>query len=178
MSPFSKLLAVSAAALLLAACQTPATYGPRTPNSNTGYTDEQLAGNRWRVTFTGNSATKRETVESYLLLRAAEVTLKSGYRWFLFDTRDTEAQTTYQSDFVGWPGWHHRGWYWHSWPYGGWGAQGDVTTRPITSYEAYAEIVLLTDEQAKAEPRAIPAQDVLDHIGPMARTPDSAPPQH
>jgi hypothetical protein len=172
MTKFTKISAVLGAALLLAACQTPATYHPREPGSNTGYTDEQLAQNRWRVTFTGNSATRRETVESYLLLRAAEVTLKSGSRWFVFDTRDTEAQTTYQSDFVGWPGWRGRGWYWHSWPYGGWGARGGMeTSRPITSYEAYAEIVLLTDEQAKGEPRAMNAQDVLDHIGPMAHSP-------
>ncbi len=172
MLTISRFMAAAAAAVLLAACQTPATYHPRDPRSGTGYTDEQLAGNRWRVTFTGNSATKRETVENYLLLRAAEVTLKAGFHWFVFDTRDTEAQTTYQSDFVGWPGWHGRGWYWHSWPYGGWGAGGGMeTSRPITSYEAYAEIVMLTDDQAKNEPRAVNAQDVLDHIGPAAYAP-------
>lgn len=163
--------AVAAAALLLAACETPATYHPRDVQGGTGYTDEQLAANRFRVTFTGNSATRRETVENYLMLRAAEVTLKAGYHYFVFDTRDTEAQTTYHSDFVGWPGWRGYGRYWHSWPYGGWGAGADVTSRPITSYEAYAEIVLLTDAQAKNEPRAIPAQEVLDHIGPAAFAP-------
>ncbi len=168
---------VAAAALMLAACETPATYHPAERPGGIGYTDEQLAGNRWRVTFTGNSATRRETVENYLLLRAAEVTLKAGYHWFIFDTRNTEAQTTYHSDFVGWPGWRGRGWYWHSWPYGGWGAETDVTSRPVTAYDAYAEIVLLTDEQARNEPRAIKAQDVLDHIGPTAYPP-GPPPQH
>lgn len=172
MSPFRTISTAAGAVLLLAGCQAPATYQPRTANSATGYTDEQLAQNRWRVTFTGNSSTRRETVENYLLLRAAEVTLKSGYRWFLFDTRDTEAQTTYQSDFAGWPGWRGHGWYWHSWP-GGWGAGGGMeTSRPITSYEAYAEIVLLSDEQARREARAIHADEVLDHIGPMARSPE------
>ncbi len=170
MAHWTKISAALSAALLLAACETPATYQPRAPGTSTGYTDEQLASNRWRVTFTGNSATRRETVESYLLLRAAEVTLKSGYRWFVFDSRDTAAETTYQSDFVGWPGWRGRGRYWHSWPYGGgWGAGGGIDTmRPITAYEAYAEIVLLGEDKAKAEPRAMDAQDVLDHIGPMA----------
>jgi hypothetical protein len=163
--------AVAICALVLAACETPATYTPRDAHSRTGYTDEQLASNRFRVTFTGNSATRRETVENYLMLRAAEVTLKAGSRWFVFDTRDTEAQTTYQSDFAGWPGWRGRGWYWHSWPYGGFGAGAGMPARPITSYEAYAEIVLLTDEQARSEPRAIRAQDVLDHVGPSAYAP-------
>jgi hypothetical protein len=167
-SPGMAALAVSF--LLLAGCESPATYHPLDPSSRTGYTDEQLAGNRFRVTFTGNSATRRDTVENYLLLRAAEVTLKAGSRWFIFDTRDTEAKTTYQSDFMGWPGWRGRGRYWHSWAYPGW--DDEVTTRPITRYEAFAEIVLLTDDQAKSEPRAINAQDVLDHIGPMARPPE------
>ena len=67
---------------------------PAAPGQQTGYTDRQLTHNRWRVTFTGNSVTPRETVENDLLLRAAEVTLAAGYSHFLFDTRNTEAQTT------------------------------------------------------------------------------------
>ena len=130
-----------------------------------GYSDEQLAGNRYRVTFTGNSSTRRDTVENYLLLRSAEVTLKAGYRSFLFDTRDTKTKTTYQSYFAGWPGWPGYGWYWHSWPYG---PERSFDRSPITRYEAYAEIVLLTGDQAKSEPRAITAQEVLDHLGPLA----------
>jgi hypothetical protein len=152
---------LAAALTLLAACQVPATYHPREREGGTGYTDTQLSSNRYRVSFTGNSSTKREVVENYLLLHAAEVTLKAGYHAFLFDTRDTEASTTYHSDFVGWPGY---GGYWHSWPFDPF---GDMHTRsyPVTRYEAYAEIVLLSAEQAKAEPRAIVAQEVLDHLG-------------
>jgi hypothetical protein len=159
--------AITAAALLvLAGCQTATPYHPSTEPGATGYSDEQLAGNRYRVTFTGNSATRRETVEDYLLLRSAEVTLKAGYRTFLFDTRDTKSKTTYHSDFTGWPGWPGYGWYWHSWPYG---PEPQLDSFPTTRYEAYAEIVLLTDAQAKSEARAVNAQEVLDHIGPQAK---------
>ncbi len=161
-----RLSVVAAAFVLLAGCETAAPYHPRAGTSGTGYSDEQLAGNRYRVTFTGNLATRRETVESYLLLRSAEVALKAGYRHFLFDTRDTKAKTIYHSDFVGWPGWPGYGWYWHSWPYEPMGGRAD--SFPETRYEAYAEIVLLTDDQAKSEARAINAQEVLDHIGPLA----------
>jgi hypothetical protein len=105
-------------------------------------------------------------VEDYLLLRSAEVTFKAGYHYFLFDTRDTKTKTTYHSDFNGWPGWLGYGWYWHSWPYG---PEQQVDSFPVTRYEAYAEIVLLTDDQAKNEPRAVNAQEVLDHIGPEAK---------
>ncbi|HUO98959.1 MAG TPA: hypothetical protein VMU01_09830 [Rhizomicrobium sp.] len=167
-----RLSSVAAAAVMLAGCETATTYHPLEDRSGTGYTDQQLTGNRYRVSFTGNSVTRRDVVENYLLLRAAEVTLKAGYRWFTFDTRDTEAKTTYHSDFMGWPGWRGYGRYWHSWP--GWGMGADVTTRPSTRYEAYAEIILLTDDQAKNDPRAILAQDVLDHVGPMARPPAPA----
>ncbi len=161
-------LGLSAAAtgvLLLAGCQSVPPYHPSDGPGATGYSDRQLSGNRYRVTFTGNSATRRVAVEDYLLLRAAEVTLKAGSHYFLFDTRDTKAKTTYYSDFAGWPGWPGTGWYWHSWPYG---PAREFEDRPVTRYEAYAEIVLLTDEQAKAEPRAVNAQEVLDHIGPSA----------
>ena len=167
-----QISSIMAAALVLAACAAPAAYQPRQGGNGTGYSDEQLAANRWRVTFTGNSATKRQTVENYLLLRAAEVTRQSGFHWFVFDSRDTEAKTTYQSDFAGWPGWRGRGWYRHSWPADG---LGDMS-RPITTYEAYAEIVLLSEAQAKNEPRAMQAEDVIAHVSPQPSD-ASKPPQ-
>lgn len=155
----------AAAGTLLMGCETAATYHPRTDANGTGYSDEQLTGNRYRVSFTGNTATRRETVENFLLLHAAEVTLKAGYRFFLCDTRDTTAKTTYHSDFLGWSGWRGYGWYWHNWPFEPIG----VDSRAVTRYEAYAEIVLLTEGQAKTEPRAINASEVMDHLGALTR---------
>ena len=152
-------LAVAIVALGLSGCAVPATYSPRQAGHDTGYSDTQLASTRWRVTFTGNSATARETVENYLLLRAAEITRDAGYRWFMFDSRDTETQTTYYNHV--WPG-LRGGWYRG---FGMWG--GEMSSRPVTSYEAYAEIVLLTDEQAKNEPRALGAADVIAHMRPL-----------
>ena len=119
--------------------------------------------NRYRVTFTGTSSTRRDVVENYLLLRSAEVTLKAGYHYFTFDTRDTKAKTTYESEFMGWPG---RGRYWHSWAFG----PEPVESFTATRHEAYAEIILLTDEQAKNDPHALGAQDVLNHIGPAPKS--------
>ena len=72
-------IALGIVLLALAGCAQPAAYAPRGPGQQTGYTDRQLAPNRWRVTFTGNSATPREQVEDDLLLRAAEVTLAAGW---------------------------------------------------------------------------------------------------
>ncbi len=179
-------LAVAAASLLgLSACATgPTPYEPQKAPGSMGYSDQELTHNRYRVTFTGNSETPRETVEDYLLRRAAEVTLKAGYDAFLFDTRNTKAKTTYMSTFTGWPGWGGYGWYWHSWAYGPYGPgplDMDSTSRPITRYHAYAEIVLLTADQAKSEPRAINAREIISHLGapppapaPAAPTPDKS----
>lgn len=157
-------------ALILTACVSQPVYGPRGPGQSAGYTDERLAENRYRVTYTGNSITHRETVEDFLLYRAAEVTLQSGFSHFSFDTRDTKAHTTYYSTFIGgWPGWHSRwrghGWYWHSWPY-----DEDITTS-MTRYEAYAEIVMLTPEQAKDDPYSLDAHEVIDNLGPKVHPP-------
>jgi hypothetical protein len=164
-SPRIVMLPAAMALLVLAGCETGPAYHQREAVGSSGYSDEQLATNRYRVTFTGTSSTRRETVENYLLLRSAEVTIKAGYRYFSFDTRDTKAKTTYHSDFAGWPGWPGYGWYWHSWAFG----PEPMDSFPVTRYEAYSEIVLLTDDQAKNDPRALNAQDVLNHIGPMAK---------
>jgi hypothetical protein len=156
----------------IAGCTTPAVYAPQTQRGGTGYTDERLAQNRFRVTFTGNTATPRVQVEDYLLYRAAQVTLDSGYVAFEFDARDTKAKTTYFSTFEGfphdpfWPG-YEFGWYWHNWAF------DDVQTRPVTRYEAYAEIIMLTADQAKSEPRALDAHDVMTRLGPRVLPPPS-----
>lgn len=158
----------------LAGCVTPATYGPRVEGSRTGYTDERLAQNRYRVTYSGNSATPRATVEDYLLYRAAQVTLDSGFTAFEFDARDTKAKTTYFSTFDGFGGpfgpYRHFGWYWHNW-----GFDQDVESHPITRYEAYAEIVMLTAGQAKSEPRSLDAHDVMNRLGPRVLPPPAPP---
>jgi len=175
--PLVRVFAFLLAAGLLAGCMTPTPYVPRTQGQTTGYTDRALTKTRYRVTFTGNSVTPRETVENYLILRAAEVTRAAGYSSFMFDTRNTKADRTYNVVPYGPPGpyWgggfgFYRGW-------GGWGGWGfaydpavDVVVR--TNYEAYAEIVLLTPDQAAKEPRAINAADVISHLGP-----DAAPPK-
>lgn len=170
---FRPLLRVMAAGLVLAGCMQQTPYAPRTEGARTGYTDRALAENRYRVTFTGNSVTPRETVESYLLLRSAEVARAAGYPFFVFDTRNTRARTTYQAVPAMPP---PDPWWGYRRGFGYWGGYGfayeptvDIVTR--TNFQAYAEIVLLTPEQAKKEPRAVRADDVIAHIGPDAVKP-------
>ncbi|MEJ0043053.1 MAG: hypothetical protein WDM81_12975 [Rhizomicrobium sp.] len=169
-------LAVAFLVLSLSGCATSTPYKPAENSRATGYSDERLADNRFRVTFQGNSSTRRDTVENFLLLRSAEVTRDAGYAWFEFDNRDTEAKTTYHTDFAGYPGWGPGwgagfGWYRHSWRYDPWDPFWHDTAFPTTRYEAYAEIVLLTPEQAKADPHALQASDVIARLGPQAAPP-------
>jgi hypothetical protein len=49
--------------------------------------------NRVRISFRGNTLTDRDTVENYLLYRAAEVTLSSGKDYFIVANRDTESRS-------------------------------------------------------------------------------------
>lgn len=159
----------------LAGCTQPAMYRPRVSGMSTGYTDRQLTENRFRVTYTGNTTTPRSTVENFLLLRAAEVTRAAGFSDFAFDTRNTQAQTSFQTIPNGpfsdpYFGYGHRG-YFGGFRGGYWGGLAyepsvDIISR--TKYEAYAEIILLTPSQAATTPRAINAQDVMMHVGPDA----------
>ncbi|MEO0362560.1 MAG: hypothetical protein AAF322_15680, partial [Pseudomonadota bacterium] len=59
----------AAAAAALAACATPTPYQPKT--SDGGFTESRVETGRYRVAFAGNSLTDRDTVERYLLFRAA-----------------------------------------------------------------------------------------------------------
>lgn len=77
------------AALLLAACATATPYQP--VKDGLGYSEQRLETNRYRINYTGNSATPRDTVDHYLMYRAAEVTLNNGYDWFVIADRQTRA---------------------------------------------------------------------------------------
>ena len=165
----SPLAAAALGAIALAGCASPAPYAPRLHGERTGYTDRELTPTRYQITFIGNSVTSQETVETYLLLRAAEVTRAAGYNNFVFDTRNTRTHTTYHA-LAPMPSgpWYNPYW-------GGWGIayQPSMDVIARIRYQAYAEIVLLTPEQAAQRPRAINAAQVIEHLGPDAVPPDA-----
>ena len=92
-----KQMLVAAAAvsvLALGACATATPYQPVGATSvRGGYAEERIAANRFRVTFSGNSVTSRDTVEMYLLYRAAELTVQGGFDCFEAQNRATDADT-------------------------------------------------------------------------------------
>ena len=192
------LISALAAATLLSACATPTPYRPAMGSgfNRTGFSDQQIEQNRFRVSFAGNSYTSRETVERYLLFRAAQLTLESGGDYFILADRDTDKQTrTYTTPGIGggfgggfgwggiggpwggWaPGWRYygRGFGWRAWdPFWGdpfWGNNIDIRT--VDRYEAMAEIVTGRGPKPAGNVRAFDARDVVDRIGPTVRFPE------
>lgn len=79
----------------LAACATSTPYVPAEADGRYGFSEQKIEDNRFRISFRGNSLTDRETVETYLLYRSAEITLENGYDHFIVVKDDTEKETTY-----------------------------------------------------------------------------------
>lgn len=85
----SKLL-VCGLIMLLGACATTTPYQP--VENGYGYSEQKLESNRYRVTFVGSSRTSRDTVQNYLIYRAAELTLANGYDYFVLAGQDAAAE--------------------------------------------------------------------------------------
>ena len=77
----NRFIVVVALISLLSACVTATPYQPAEPRGF-GYSEERLDQNKYRVSFKGNSLTRRETVEDYLLYRAAELNEHFGSHEF------------------------------------------------------------------------------------------------
>ncbi len=52
----------------------------------------RIDSNTVMVSFRGNGYTDRQTVQSFLLYRCAQVTLEDGYDYFVLISADTEAR--------------------------------------------------------------------------------------
>ena len=175
------IAALGAATLMTAGCATETAYRPATGTgfARAGYSDRMIEANRYMVSFAGNSYTSRDTVERYLLFRAAELTVQHGYDYFILADRDTDRRTrTYTTPSAFGPGpygywgpsWRYRGrgFGWRSWdPFWGdpfWDRSVDITT--VDKYEANAEIVLGRGPKPRDNVRAFDAREVMNNLGP------------
>jgi len=170
------MLAVAAG--LLTACATATPYQPGaggTPGAY-GFTEQQIESNRTRITFRGNTLTDRETVETYLLYRAAEITTQGGFDYFIVANRDTEGHSRLQS--VG-PRSPRFGFdYWYFSPRRGWSPWYDPfwaepsSYREVTRYEAVAEIAMFRGQKPADDPNAFDAREVQQNLqGRITRPP-------
>lgn len=181
------LKAITLAAALVAtagltACATATPYQPNVRGQavSGGFSDVRVEANRFQVKFAGNSLTSRETVERYLLYRAAELTVAEGGDWFSLVERQTDRKTRTYIDpdpmtpfgrYGYWrPYWRYYGssWGWRAWdPWYGdpfWADRMDVRT--VEKFEASAEIVIGRGPKPEADPRAFDAREVMANLGP------------
>ena len=188
-SPHLRFAGAALLALAVAGCQVgptpyqPATAGSRAAADRYGYADQQIEPDRFRVTFAGNSYTDRETVERYLLYRAAQLTVERGFDHFILADRDTDKKTRTYVDrpfggyagFGAWsPYWRYygSGFGWRGWdPF--WGDpffDRTIDVRTVERYEAVAEIVLGKGTKPQ-NVRAFDARAVIESLGPTVAVP-------
>ena len=191
-----KILTLALAGAVVAAglggCTTMTPYQPavRGQHPGGGYSEQALGEGRYQVTFRGNSLTARDRVEGYLLYRAAELTVRDGYDWFLMVDRLTERQSyTYAEPDPFYHPWYGNGygywrpWWrysrrgaWHSWFPGRDPFWGDaVTLNTVQRFEAHAEIVLRRGPIPAGEERAFDARQVMRDLGPTIERPGGQP---
>lgn len=173
-----RVLMLAAIAGLLAACATATPYQAAAPG-NYGFTEQQIEANRVRITFRGNSLTDRETVETYMLFRAAEVTQQRGFDYFIVADRDTEEHSRLQSTGAMRPRFAFD--YWYFSPRRGWSPWYDpfwdepTSYREVTRYEAVAEIAMFSGDKPAGNPDAFDASEVQQNLqGRIVRPPPAA----
>jgi len=64
------------------------------PDPGEGYSETRLGPNTFQVSFLGNNATNRERATDFTLLRAAEICVASGYRYFVITSSQELAPRT------------------------------------------------------------------------------------
>ncbi len=151
---------------LLAGCATPTPY--QALHGGEGYQSQQLETRRFRVEFYGNSLTSRNTVENYLLYRAAEITVDHGYKQFTVVEHHTEPVTRYIGSFnVGAGFGNYYGPFYSPYNFG----VGTGTSSPVTSYRA-SMIIVLTDGTTPADAlRTYDAHDLMQRLGSQIQRP-------
>lgn len=140
-------LFAAVAAAATAACATQAPYQQRTNTDRYGYSEMQLEGNRVRVTYSGDTMTRAETVEAYLLYRSAEATLERGFDYFVIVDHDANENSRYE-------------------PTGVRPRFGGVTYREISSHDATAELVMFEGATAPPIPNIYNAHEIVANLRP------------
>lgn len=163
-------IAAVAALGILAGCATPTPYQAATSSASyhTGYTDTRIEDGRYRISFAGNDSTPRETVETYLLYHAADLTLSNGYDWFEVVHRATDEKTrtvnAFDDPFMGGMSWRFYGrGRWSAWS--AWDMNDmDRDTFQYSRYEAIAEILMHKGTKPESQANAYDARSVKANL--------------
>lgn len=166
MSAKIKVCALLVGVSLLAACVTATPYRQAEHDHDYGYQEQKIEQNRYRISFAGNSSTNRQTVENYLLFRAAELTLENGKDYFVVVTSDTEKNTEQHATVVGAPRFtygygHHYGHGYHH----GLSVGFNIFQTSYSDYEAFGVVILKSGEKPADNHNAYNAREVVENLG-------------
>ena len=169
-APPFRIRAAALLAALAAACVSPTPYRPA-EGFGPGYRERKIESDRYRVTFAGNEATARETVELSMLHRAAELTLEQGFQWFVVTERATSAETEYDAGWAPFadPGFVGLGLGYDRFPYH---AHGYLWSYPVgypsgRKFEAAAYVLMRSGAKPAEHPFAYDARQVVENLGPI-----------
>ena len=164
-----KGLGIGAAGLVLSACVTTSITG-ETPALESSFLETELAANRYRIAYFGNSAEDRESVEDHLLYRAAELTLDKGYDYFSLSKEDVEHRPLYDAvtcpvetghishDFES----QYRGFPYYAYGFD-WAGPCDAD---VTPYSALTFVTMYKPETPQYGGNSFIARKVLKDLGP------------
>ncbi len=188
-------LVLAASVTVLTACASTTPYQPASkPGGYDGYSQTMLDNSRARITFGGNSLTDRDTVENYMIYRAAEMAVERGFDTFALVNRDTEKNSRvnispaynyglgrYDPYFrysffrprLGWSAFDRFSYFRRPYRSRGFGFMGyandpfhnDFNVRETTKYRATAEVVFGRGGVPGAD-NTFNAREVLANLGP------------
>lgn len=96
------LAAALAATLLFTACAAPALYRPYSDSGDYGYSEVEVAKNRYEVYFHGPADLEDAAAKNFAIVRAAEIGKRNGFGWFRVAAsrirRETIRETSLQPD--------------------------------------------------------------------------------
>lgn len=161
----------------LSACASSTLYSPAERAGDYGYSEQQIEENRFRIMFRGNSFTDRETVETFLLFRAAEVTIEQGFDHFIVVSDDTERRTSYTGNtgtgfFPFYGAARPFPYYAYGYPWGPLWNDPQLIER--TRYTAMAYIILGRGEKPLENPTAYDARSVIENLRSAVILPDQS----
>jgi len=167
-----RIVVVAFTCLVVTACTTVTPYKPA-DGGRYGYSEQRIEDNKYRIVFSGNTRTDLSTVEHYILLRAAEITLANGGGHFITQDASTDVDRTFQSNgtVLGGGGFGRPGFFYGGFGGGGFGNTFN-TTRERQAYTIGTIIEFYPGPKPAGIPTAYNAQSVVNNIGPSVLLPE------
>lgn len=166
-----RVFSISILLALVAACSSPTKYEAATGGA--GYSEQKIETDKYLVSFSGNTSTKREVVETYFLYRAAEITQAAGHEYFRVLDKSSDEETRYQnlSPRVG---------YGLGLTLGGRTRLGGTilvntpvsNMSPMTKFEASATIITFSGERPDDDDSVYSASEVIENLGDAIKRPE------